>query len=71
MRNILIQFNVIFIKIESDSIYVENSLTKYMACSISGLLQTNKIYTYDEIIKQYPNIRQVDNFLELKEVYEK
>lgn len=65
--NILLQVNLLFIKIVNSNGIIENTEPKYIAGSIYGKVFTNVIYTFSEIKKRYPDAIEVNSFLEIKD----
>jgi hypothetical protein len=59
--------NILFIPI--DQSFDDTTSKKYITASISGYLFASEISTEEEILKQYPGVKKVKDFLEVYNVY--
>lgn len=67
--NVLIQNNLVFLKIDRRKTFIKDGDAQYVTTSIFGGLFMGEIYTYKEILKAYPEIKHCKNLQDIARVW--
>lgn len=63
MKTLMIN-NLLFIPISESQVFVKPAVTKYMIASRSGCILSLEIVTKEEILKVWPEVKEVDHLVE-------